>query len=217
MSILVILAVLGREKQSQSAGLWPEIRNTKTEIRNELNGCQMTDSSVFVRRRLEKTKPIYFVLRTAWCVLRYGFVIPVKTGIQSLLCSYGFRTKCGITGLKANSKGYYLKKQSQFSGGQIYAISVIAMVYGVFSGFGLEKNKANSKHALSAVEWANFTIFCLCYRGFITITDRSVSVSMSQAGLTVMSQSRGLSLLLSHWATVPTITGVLRNPGFFWA
>jgi len=36
----------------------------------------------------------------------------------------------------------YLKKQSQFFGGQIYAISVITMVYGIFSGFGLEKNKA---------------------------------------------------------------------------
>jgi len=55
----------------------------------------------------------------------------------------------------------------------------------------------------------------LIYHGFITITDTSVSVSISQAGLTVMSQSRGFSLLLSHWATVPRITGVLRNPGFF--
>jgi len=55
----------------------------------------------------------------------------------------------------------------------------------------------------------------LSYRGFITMTVTSVRLSMSQAGLTVMSQSRGFSLLLSHWATVPKITGVLRNPGFF--
>jgi len=38
-----------------------------------------------LRRRENKanSKPIYFVLSTVWCVLRYGFVIPVKTGIQT--------------------------------------------------------------------------------------------------------------------------------------
>ena len=57
----------------------------------------------------------------------------------------------------------------------------------------------------------------LGYCEFITIMATSVRFAMSQAGLTVMSQRRGLSLLLSHWATVPTITGVFKNPGFFQA
>jgi len=53
-----------------------------------------------------------------------------------------------IWGLKG-----YLKKQSQFFGGQIYAISVIAMVYGVFSGFGLEKNKANQSQSVRPLDF----------------------------------------------------------------
>jgi hypothetical protein len=36
-------------KGSQSVGLWPEIRNTKPEIRNELNGCYLKKQSQFTR------------------------------------------------------------------------------------------------------------------------------------------------------------------------
>jgi len=46
-------------------------------------------------------------------VLRIGFVIPVKTGIQ-FFGNYGFRIKCGMTSIEPN-----LKKQSQFAGGHI--------------------------------------------------------------------------------------------------
>jgi hypothetical protein len=46
------------KKQSQYDGLWPEIRNTKPEIRNGQNGDWKTDSSTFYRVRFEKTKPI---------------------------------------------------------------------------------------------------------------------------------------------------------------
>ena len=42
-------------------------------------------------------------------------------------------------------KGYDLKKQSQFSQGQIGAKSVITIVYGDFDGPGRRENKANSK------------------------------------------------------------------------
>jgi len=55
------------------------------------------------------------------------------------------------------------------------------------------------------------------FRGFMTTAATSVRFSMSQAGLTVMSQSSGFSALLSHAATVPMMTGAPRNPGFFWA
>jgi hypothetical protein len=49
----------------------------------------------------------------------------------------------------------YLKKQSQFLKGQNDVKSILTMVYGDFSGPRRRKNKANSKHVLSAVEWAN--------------------------------------------------------------
>jgi len=47
-----------------------------------------------------------------------------------------------MTDPKERLTGCDLKKQSQFLKGQIYAISVTTMVYGIFSGFGLEENKA---------------------------------------------------------------------------
>jgi hypothetical protein len=46
------------EKTKPIAGLWPEIRNTKPEIRNGLNEASKTDSSAFYRVRFEKTNPI---------------------------------------------------------------------------------------------------------------------------------------------------------------
>ena len=39
---------------------------------------------------------------------------------------------------------------------------------------------------------------CPCYRGFMTMTATSVSISISQAGLTVISQRKGFSLLFLH-------------------
>jgi hypothetical protein len=36
------------------AGLWPEIRSSNSEIRNETKECQMTDSSTFYRVYLKK-------------------------------------------------------------------------------------------------------------------------------------------------------------------
>jgi hypothetical protein len=49
-----------------------------------------------------------------------------------------------------------LKKQTQFSKGQNGAKSYLKGYYGNITVHGAQKNKANSKHALSAVEWANF-------------------------------------------------------------
>jgi len=52
-----------------------------------------------------------------------------------------------------------LKKQSQFAEGQNGVMPVISMFYGDFGLRGQRKNKAKqsqSKHVLSAVEWANF-------------------------------------------------------------
>jgi len=48
-----------------------------------------------------------------------------------------------------------LKKQSQFSNGKIAVSSYFKGNYVKITPFGAQKNKANSKHALSAVEWAN--------------------------------------------------------------
>ena len=63
MGVLVFLGGFGCEKtkpikakQSQYAGLWPEIRNTKPEFRNP----KRVEKNTF-----EKTKPIYFVLSSA--------------------------------------------------------------------------------------------------------------------------------------------------------
>ena len=65
-----------------------------------------------------KTKPIqsqfvrsaYCVLRDAYCDIDLSF--PRKRE-SSLLGSYGFRIKCGMTYLKACLVEQYLKKQSQ--------------------------------------------------------------------------------------------------------
>jgi hypothetical protein len=40
----------------------------------------------------------------------------------------------GITDLKAHSKGYHLKKQSQFTECQVRLNSILTMVYGGFGG-----------------------------------------------------------------------------------
>jgi len=52
-----------------------------------------------------------------------------------------------------------LKKQSQFAGGDVGAKAYVKGYYGNKPACGVEENKANSKHVLSAVEWANFGWF----------------------------------------------------------
>ena len=90
------------------------------------------------------SKPIYFVLSTAWCVLRYCFIIPVKTGIHTFGDS-GFRIKCGMTILMIGFTECCLKKQSQFAVGWNDVLSAIAMTYDDFRDWRRRKNKANSK------------------------------------------------------------------------
>ena len=60
-----------------------------------------------------QTKPIYSfcVLRAAYCIIDLSF--PWKRE-SSLLGSYGFRIKCGMTCLMSCFTEPYLKKQSQF-------------------------------------------------------------------------------------------------------
>jgi len=48
-----------------------------------------------------------------------------------------------------------LKKQTQFTEGQISVKSVLIRDYGGIQRLGHPKNKANSKFTLSEVEWAN--------------------------------------------------------------
>ncbi len=71
--------------------------------------------------------------------------------------------------------------------------------------------------ALATERCPGQALYACPYRGFITIIATSLRLSISQAGLTVISQRRGFLSLLLHWATVPAITGVPRNPGLFWA
>jgi len=64
-----------------------------------------------------------------------------------------------FSGLRYDMRKSNLKKQSQFTEGQNGVMPVISMFYGDFGLRGRRKNKAKqsqSKHVLSAVEWANF-------------------------------------------------------------
>jgi hypothetical protein len=78
------------KKQSQYAGLCPEIRNTKLEIRNELNGYQMTAPEAQFTEHLLKKQSQFL-----------GMEMSARATITR---DYGNMSTCGGRECKANSK-----------------------------------------------------------------------------------------------------------------